>query len=203
MTRRPGSDAMPASDRPRRRVSLTFDNGPTPGVTELVLDELTARGLRVTFFVIGSKIAREQGYALAERAHSEGHWIGNHTLSHSVPLGALLEPTDVDLEIDGAQSLLGRLAHPARLFRPYGSGGVIDRRLLGRHGRQRLIDDGFTCCLWDCVPTSWTLVLGKARWIISSSAISSGRAAFAATPITVATTSAGMREFRWVAPANC
>lgn len=147
---------MRDQDQPsRRRASLTFDNGPTPGVTELVLDELAARGLRATFFVIGTKIATDQGYALAERAHSEGHRIGNHTLSHSVPLGALVDPRDVDREIDGAQSLLGRLADPARLFRPYGSGGVIDRWLLGRHGRQRLLDDRFTCCLWDCVPRDW------------------------------------------------
>lgn len=139
----------------RRRVSLTFDNGPTPGVTESVLDELSARGIRATFFVIGSKIATEQGFALATRAHNEGHWIGNHTLSHSVPLGDLNAAEDVDREIDGTQSLLDGLAHPTRLFRPYGSGGVIDRRLLGPYARQRLIDGGFTCCLWNCVPRDW------------------------------------------------
>jgi peptidoglycan/xylan/chitin deacetylase (PgdA/CDA1 family) len=144
-----------SDEREPGRVSLTFDNGPTTGVTEFVLDELGARGMRATFFVIGSKISSAQGYQLAERAYSEGHWIGNHTLSHSVPLGELPDPSAVDREIDGAQALLGPLAHPDRLFRPYGSGGVIDRRLLGPHARQRLLDGGFTCCLWNCVPRDW------------------------------------------------
>ncbi len=151
MTRRRSDTADP----PRRRVTLSFDNGPTPGVTESVLDELQRRGVRASFFVIGTKLAGEAAFALAERARSERHWIGNHTLSHSVPLGTLAEPAAVDREIDGAETLIGPLAHPDRLFRPYGSGGVIDRRLLGRHGRQRLLDGGFTCCLWNCVPRDW------------------------------------------------
>ena len=137
------------------RVTLTFDNGPAPGVTDHVLDELAARGVRTTFFVIGSKLLTAEGRALAERAHAEGHWIGNHTLTHTTPLGAFADPADVDREIDGAQSLLDDLTHPDRLFRPYGSGGVIDRRLLGVHGRQRMLDDAFTCCLWDCLPRDW------------------------------------------------
>ena len=137
------------------RVTLTFDNGPTPGVTEHVLDALAARELQATFFVIGSKLMDERGRAVAQRAHGEGHWIGNHTLTHTTPLGQLGEAVDVDREIDGAQSLIGALAHPDRLFRPYGSGGVIDRRLLGGHGRRRMLDDGFTCCLWDCQPRDW------------------------------------------------
>ena len=137
------------------RVTLTFDNGPTPGVTAFVLDELGARDLHATFFVIGSKLLTTDGQALVERAHAEGHWIGNHTLTHTTPLGSLTDPADVDREIDGAQSLLGDLAHPDRLFRPYGSGGVIDRRLLGAHGRRRLLDGAFTCCLWDGQPRDW------------------------------------------------
>jgi peptidoglycan/xylan/chitin deacetylase (PgdA/CDA1 family) len=138
----------------RRRVSLTFDNGPTTGVTDHVLDVLAHRGVAATFFVIGTKIADPVGHGLAQRAHSEGHWIGNHTLTHSVPLGRL-DAAEVDREIDETERLLGPLRHPDRLFRPYGSGGVIDDRILGQHGRQRLVDDGFTCCLWNCVPRDW------------------------------------------------
>jgi len=144
------------------RVTLTFDNGPTPGVTDLVLDELASRGVRATFFVIGAKLLTAEGRALAERAHAEGHWIGNHTLTHTTPLGAFADAADVDREIDGAQALLDELAHPDLLFRPYGSGGVIDRRLLGAHGRQRMLDDGFTCCLWDCLPRDW---LEPEHWV--------------------------------------
>jgi peptidoglycan/xylan/chitin deacetylase (PgdA/CDA1 family) len=139
----------------RRRVSLTFDNGPTPGVTEHVLEVLADRAIHTTFFVIGEKVADPAGFQLAERAKRDGHWIGNHTFTHSTPLGQLSDAGDVDREIDTAQAAIGPLAHPDRLFRPYGSGGAIDRRLLGSHGRQRMLDDGFTCCLWNCVPCDW------------------------------------------------
>jgi peptidoglycan-N-acetylglucosamine deacetylase len=144
------------------RVTLTFDNGPTKGVTDFVLDQLAARDVHATFFVVGTKIEGADGHALIERAHAEGHWVGNHTLTHSTPLALFVDPADVDHEIDRTQALIGGLAHPDRLFRPYSSGGVIDRRLLGAHGRQRLLDDGFTCCLWNCLPRDW---LEPEQWV--------------------------------------
>ena len=43
------------------RLTLTFDNGPTPGVTEQVLATLAERGLRATFFVVGEKLKQPGG----------------------------------------------------------------------------------------------------------------------------------------------
>ena len=40
------------------KVTLTFDNGPWPGVTEHVLDTLAARNVRSTFFVVGNQLQR-------------------------------------------------------------------------------------------------------------------------------------------------
>ena len=68
-------------------LTLTFDNGPEPGVTPRVLDILRERGIKTTFFVIGEKLGDPERRRLAARAHDEGHWIGNHTFTHSVPLG--------------------------------------------------------------------------------------------------------------------
>jgi peptidoglycan/xylan/chitin deacetylase (PgdA/CDA1 family) len=123
-------------------------------VTEAVLATLDDRGVQATFFVVGDRIARPEGRELAERAHAAGHWIGNHTLTHTVQFGGAPDAA-VDREIDETQALLGPLAHPDRLFRPYGAGGVIDRKLLGVHGRQRLLDGGFTCSLWNNLPRDW------------------------------------------------
>ncbi|XSC45191.1 polysaccharide deacetylase family protein [Bradyrhizobium sp. RDT10] len=61
-------------------LTLTFDNGPEPGVTPRVLDILREHGIKTTFFVIGEKLGDPERYRLAARAHDEGHWIGNHTL---------------------------------------------------------------------------------------------------------------------------
>lgn len=137
------------------KVTLTFDNGPTPGVTERVLDLLWERGVLATFFVIGSKLRESSAQALAERAAHEGHWIGNHTLDHRVPLGALDDPGELARQVDEAQDLLSDLAHPDRLFRPYGDGGVIDRRLLGPAGIEHLETAGYTCVLWNALPGDW------------------------------------------------
>jgi peptidoglycan/xylan/chitin deacetylase (PgdA/CDA1 family) len=142
-------------DATRRRVTLTFDNGPTPGVTDDVLDVLRDHELAAVFFVIGNRFETPGGRRLVHRAHDEGHRIGNHTWSHSVPLGRLDDVRQVDDEIDRTQAALGDLADNDKLFRPYGSGGVIDRNLIGLHGRQRLLDDSFTCSLWNCLPRDW------------------------------------------------
>ncbi len=71
--------------RPSPELTLSFDNGPDPEATPRVLDVLAERGLKATFFVVGEQLRAHR--ALAERAHAEGHWIGNHTLTHPRPLG--------------------------------------------------------------------------------------------------------------------
>ena len=139
------------------RLTLTFDNGPTPGITERVLDALAAHRAPAVFFVVGDKLRRPGARALAERAVAEGHLVGNHTLTHTVPLGQLEADGDLDAmhrEIDGTQALLGDLG-PGRLFRPYGAGGVIDERLIGPHGREHLSRRDLTGVTWNCVPGDW------------------------------------------------
>jgi peptidoglycan/xylan/chitin deacetylase (PgdA/CDA1 family) len=61
------------------KVTLSFDNGPEPDVTPRVLDILSARGIRSSFFVLGRKLADAAARQLTERAKREGHWIANHT----------------------------------------------------------------------------------------------------------------------------
>ncbi|HEV7966740.1 MAG TPA: polysaccharide deacetylase family protein [Candidatus Acidoferrales bacterium] len=138
-----------------KRVTLTFDNGPTPGVTEYVLDILSARRIQTTFFAIGEKLQKPGGRALAVRAHSEGHWIGNHSLTHSAPLGEKPEAEYARREIEETQSLIGELAHPEKLFRPMGGGGSIGPHLLSRAALQRLQNGNYTCVLWSSVPRDW------------------------------------------------
>jgi len=102
-----------------KRLALTFDDGPTPGVTELILDELKRRKLHATFFMIGERIAAAPD--LARRVVAEGHEVGNHTFTH--PKLTTLADDLVDAEIQKTQDLmLDRLGHTARWFRPpYGA----------------------------------------------------------------------------------
>lgn len=138
-----------------KRVTLSFDNGPVPGVTERVLEVLSARGIRATFFVIGERLKAAGGRALAARAHSEGHWVGNHSLTHTVPLGENRDKEYARREIDDAQILIGELAHPDKLFRPMGGGGLIGPHLLSGAAMERLQAGKYTCVLWSSVPGDW------------------------------------------------
>ncbi|MEK9752922.1 MAG: polysaccharide deacetylase family protein [Rhodospirillaceae bacterium] len=55
------------------KVTLSFDNGPDPAVTPRVLDILSARGIKSSFFVLGRNLADPQARPLAVRAKREGH----------------------------------------------------------------------------------------------------------------------------------
>jgi peptidoglycan-N-acetylglucosamine deacetylase len=135
-------------------LTLSFDNGPTPEVTPFVLDVLAHCNVKSTFFVIGEKLVRPGGRALAERAHAEGHWIGNHTWSHSLPFG-LMALEAANAEFDRAQAAIGPLVHPHHFFRPYGQGGNLDSRLLSRPVLDHLSRARATVVLWSALPRDW------------------------------------------------
>lgn len=136
-------------------VTLTFDNGPAPGTTDAVLDMLGERGIRATFFVVGDMLRRPGARALAARAVAEGHWIGNHTLTHTTPLGDDPDADYARREIDEAQALIGDLAHDRRWFRPAGGGGHIGPHLFSPAAADILRAGGYTCVLWSSVPRDW------------------------------------------------
>jgi peptidoglycan/xylan/chitin deacetylase (PgdA/CDA1 family) len=138
-----------------KRVTLTFDNGPTPGVTEGVLDALSLRRILATFFVVGEKLAKPDGRTLAARARSEGHWIGNHSMTHRLPLGENRDEEYARREIEETQNLIGELAHVEKYFRPMGGGGLIGPHLLSRAALRILLEGKFTCVLWSSVPGDW------------------------------------------------
>lgn len=146
----------------QKRLTLTFDNGPDRDVTPLVLDELARRDLKTTFFVLGKNMVDPELWSLAERAHAEGHWIGNHTFNHEVPLGERREAGAAQLEIGATQDLIGTLSHPDKLFRPFGGGGILDQRLLNAEAREYLKSNAYTCVLWNSIPRDWE---DPDRWV--------------------------------------
>ncbi len=132
-----------------KRITLTFDNGPDPVTTPKVLDILARRNIKSTFFVVGENLVKSR--ATAERAAAEGHWIGNHTWSHSQPFRAKGDMEFVQAEIGRTQDCLGSLVHPDKLFRPFGGGGRLDGAL-NRNAADYLAEGGYTCVLWNSVP---------------------------------------------------
>ena len=136
-------------------LTLTFDNGPEPGVTPRVLDILSQRNIKTTFFVIGEKLADPERRKLAARAHDEGHWIGNHTFTHSIPLGQQRDVDTAQNEIGRTQGIIGNLAHAKRWFRPFGGGGNLDDRLLKPSVVDYLSRNKHSCVLWNAIPRDW------------------------------------------------
>lgn len=136
------------------KITLTFDNGPSETTGE-VLDVLGSYGIRSTFFVVGSQLRQPGARALTERAAAEGHWIGNHTLTHTVEFGDSDDPGLPAREIGDNQDLINELAHPDKLFRPAAGGGILDRRLFSRDAIDYLQQHRYTCVLWNCVPHDW------------------------------------------------
>ena len=76
---------------------LTFDDGPVPGPTEFVIDELRKYQAKATFFCIGDNVRKHP--AIFEKVLAEGHAIGNHTFNHlkgwSISLSRYLENIDL------------------------------------------------------------------------------------------------------------
>jgi peptidoglycan/xylan/chitin deacetylase (PgdA/CDA1 family) len=149
------------------QVTLTFDNGPEPAVTPRVLDILGNAGIAATFFVLGSKLADPERRAIAKRAAAEGHWIGNHTKTHTLPLGLIHDRTTVLNEIMDTEAVIHELAHPDRLFRPFGGGGELGPHLLNQAALDILRQERMTCVLWNAVPRDWEDPRGWAETALS------------------------------------
>lgn len=136
-------------------LTLSFDNGPEPDVTPGVLDVLRRRGITTTFFVIGEKFTDPARRRLAARARHEGHWIGNHTYTHSIPLGRQDDPEAAEHEVARTQKLIADLAHPQYWFRPFGGGGHLDDGLLKPSVVDHLVQGEYSCVLWNAIPHDW------------------------------------------------
>lgn len=96
-----------------RSVYLTFDDGPMPGPTDFVLDQLAGFSAKATFFCIGDNIIKHPD--VFQKILTEGHQVGNHTYHHlngwSVPAAQYY--TDI-MECEMA---IGSL-HSTGIFRP-------------------------------------------------------------------------------------
>ncbi|WP_406438801.1 polysaccharide deacetylase family protein [Streptomyces sp. NBC_00631] len=139
--------AMPrlAGQGPADHVALTFDDGPDHLSTPRFLALLDARGVRATFFLLGSMLVRSPG--LAKEMAAAGHEIAVHGWHHRPLLlrGPRATYDDLARARDAVADATGR---PPTLFRPpYGvmttAAHLACRRL------------GLTPVLWTCWGEDW------------------------------------------------
>ncbi len=106
-------------------IAMTFDDGPFPMYTTLLLDTLARLGVKATFFLVGQQV---RSYPYFARAFvSAGHEVANHTFHHRNL--TLLSPPQVLEEIARAQDTIAAVTGQVpRYFRP--PGGDYDPTIL-------------------------------------------------------------------------
>jgi peptidoglycan/xylan/chitin deacetylase (PgdA/CDA1 family)/SAM-dependent methyltransferase len=121
-------------------VALTFDDGPDPEVTPLLLDLLDRHSVSATFFVTGERAARHP--SIIRDILSRGHAIGNHSYHH-FPFLMLKGIRTLRREIESTQSLLAGFGIVPLAFRPPVG---ITNPLLWRV----LLEQGMYCVNYSC-----------------------------------------------------
>ena len=139
----------------QQELFLTFDDGPTPDVTEFVLDMLQQYEAQATFFCIGKNIADNP--ELFDRIVSEGHAIGNHTHNH-LKGWRTLRKVYLENTLKAQELIEQRLGTQSnrKLFRPpYGKIRKMQTRDINKQG--------FQIVLWDVLSADWDPNISKER----------------------------------------
>ena len=128
----------------RKVVALTFDDGPNPDATPLILDTLREKGVRATFFVLGSHVQRWPD--LVQRISHEGHQLGNHGYFHRKL--HFKSPFYVSRDIRLGIRAIKRAGAPApRLFRaPHGFRSPWTTPIASSYGERTV---GWSLGVWD------------------------------------------------------
>ena len=128
-----------------RAVALTFDDGPHPELTPLVLEALAAASARATFFLVGENVRRYP--ALVRELVGAGHAVGVHTDTHRHAW--LCTPARMRQEITRCLETIGEATgrRPLWFRPPYGAFNAVTRRMA--HGA------GLHVALWSCDAGDW------------------------------------------------
>ena len=129
---------------PRGYVALTFDDGPTAGVTTALLEGLAQRNVNATFFLCGYRI--ELFPELIEAYADAGHEIGIHGYSHAY-LNEL-DATGCWLELHQTLDLLEAQNVRPTLFRA--PGGLVSQTL-----QTEAALAGLSLIHWSVDPQDW------------------------------------------------
>ena len=109
----------------KRKLVLTFDDGPDPLYTRQILDTLAYYHVPASFFIVGFEA--ENNIPLVKRIFREGHEIGNHTFFH--PNMAKVSTQRANLEMDGTRLLIECITgHSTVMFRaPFNADSEPDK----------------------------------------------------------------------------
>lgn len=146
-------------------IYLTFDDGPTPIITDWTLDVLKQYNAKATFFCIGKNV--EAHPDIFNKIIADGHSIGNHTYNHIK--GWTTSTENYILNIEKAQKVQSAecrvqsniensklLTHNSKLFRPpYGQ--------IKPKQAKTLIQLGYKIIMWMVAAIDWDASVSKEK----------------------------------------
>ena len=133
-------------DRTKKYIALTFDDGPVPANTSRLLDILSRRNVKATFYVIGERAKNHPG--VIRRIVNEGHEVGNHTWNH--PNMTKLSDSQVRSELNRTRDAIVAASgvQPRTMRPPYGA--------LTQRQREWIYNEyGYPAVMWDVDPLDW------------------------------------------------
>lgn len=126
------------NDPAKKRIALTFDDGPHPQVTKQILELLGKYNAKATFFMLGSRVQYYPG--LVREVRDAGHEIGNHTWTH--PVLTKMSAAAIQKEFETTEkAIFNAIGENSTLFRPpYGAINHSVRSLIPRQSINWTID---------------------------------------------------------------
>ncbi len=140
------------------KIYLTFDDGPTPDITEWVLQELEKYNAKATFFCIGNNI--EKHPEIFEKVITKGHSIGNHTFNHlngwKTSTEEYLQNSDQWSAVSGQFLNCQLKSANCKLFRPpYGK--------IKASQANKLLQSGYKIIMWDVLSADYDATISKEK----------------------------------------
>ena len=125
------------------RIALTFDDGPHPVYTKMLLDGLAERDVKASFFIVGKNIPGNED--LIARMEEEGHLIGNHTYDY-VKICSM-SGEDACRQVEKTSALVREITgHDTEFIRPP----------FGAWNKEMECSFTMIPVLWDVDPLDWT-----------------------------------------------
>lgn len=129
----------------RKVVALTFDDGPSPEWTPLVLSELKKADIKATFFMTGRHV--DQYPDIAKQVAREGHEIENHGYAHNVVI--YYREEELEEEIKYTEYLIKNVTgKTTKYFRP-------PKAWLGPKSKKKIKQMGYEAVLWSVNSKDW------------------------------------------------
>jgi peptidoglycan/xylan/chitin deacetylase (PgdA/CDA1 family) len=131
--------------RDKKKIALTFDDGPSQPCTEALIDAMGEIDVKGTFFCVGVNVRWHQD--LLYRMHNEGHIIGNHSLEHSRKSGLKFGADDGHIA-GGEKAISEVIGLRPQLYRPPWG-------WMTPWEGKRLTEAGYKIIGWDVYTLDW------------------------------------------------